>query len=38
MGIDVQIAYITNGCGKVSHLEEINVDTGDKEKCKLMNY
>lgn len=31
MGIDVQIVYITNGYGKVQHLEEIDVDTGDKE-------
>ena len=26
MGTGVQIVYITNGCGKVQHLEGINVD------------
>lgn len=31
MGIDAQIVYITNGCGKVQHLEEINVDMGRKK-------
>ena len=31
MGIDAQIVYITNGCGKVQHLEEINVDTRRKK-------
>ena len=31
MGIGAQIVYITNGCGKVQHLEEINVDTGRKK-------
>lgn len=34
MGIDAQIVYITNGCGKVQHLEEIDVDMGDKENEK----
>lgn len=36
MGIDAQIAYITNGYGKVQHLEEINVDMGRK-KMRLID-
>ena len=31
MDIDAQIVYIMSGCGKAQHLEEIDVDTGDKE-------
>lgn len=31
MDIDAQIAYITNGYGKVQHLEVIDVDMGNKE-------
>ena len=34
MDIDAQIAYITNGYGKVQHLEEINVDTERKKMSK----
>lgn len=31
MAIDAQIAYITSGCGKAQHLEEIIVDMVGKE-------